>query len=125
MRTHVLLVDDNEDCRIIYGSTLRHAGYTVELAVNGEECVEQARANPPGLILLDLGMPRMDGRAAIRKLKADPATADIPVVAVSARVNLDQRRETLDDGFTDVLLKPLTPADVLATVERLLPRPAN
>jgi CheY-like chemotaxis protein len=117
----VLLVDDNEDCRIIYGSTLRHAGYSVRTADDGLQCLESAKSEKPDLILLDIGMPRMDGMQALEQLKLDPATTSIPVVAVSARVNKDQHEAVLNAGFSEVLLKPITPAEILASVKRLLP----
>ena len=117
----VLLVDDNEDCRIIYGSTLRHAGYAVQTATDGYQCLDCVAANKPGLILLDISMPRMDGMEALEQLKADPRTMSIPVVAVSARVGKDQHDAVLGAGFREVLLKPITPAEILASVQRHLP----
>ena len=114
----VLLVDDNEDCRIIYGSTLRHAGYTVQTANDGLKALEFARTSLPGVILLDIGMPVMDGMETLRELKADSRTACVPVVAVSARVGRDQHAMVLDAGFSEVLLKPITPAEILAAVRR-------
>ena len=117
----VLLVDDNEDCRIIYGSTLRHAGYDVRTAADGVQCLELAAESTPDLILLDISMPRMDGMEALEKLKADSRTKHVPVVAVSARVNKDQHDSVLRAGFSEVLLKPITPAEILASVERHLP----
>jgi CheY-like chemotaxis protein len=117
----VLLVDDNEDCRIIYGSTLRHAGYIVRTANNGLAGVESAQSNAPGLILLDIGMPVMDGMQALSALKNDSRTAGVPVVAVSARVARDQHDRYLGAGFTEVLLKPITPGEILAAVQRHLP----
>ena len=117
----VLLVDDNEDCRIIYGSTLRHAGYAVRTAVDGFQCLESAASEKPDLILLDIGMPRMDGMEALAELKRDPRTTDIPVVAVSARVNKDQHEAVLQAGFSEVLLKPITPGEILASVKRHVP----
>ena len=117
----VLLVDDNEDCRIIYGSTLRHAGYDVRTAIDGVQCLEQAALDKPDLILLDIGMPRMDGMEALEKLKLNPSTNGIPVVAVSARVNKDQHEAVREAGFSEVLLKPITPAEILASVQRHLP----
>ena len=121
----VLLVDDNEDCRIIYGSTLRHAGYTVRTADDGLECLASAAAEVPGLILLDIGMPRMDGMEAMEQLKLNPQTTGIPVIAVSARVGKDQHEAVLNAGFTEVLLKPITPAEILSSVQRHLPLAAN
>jgi CheY-like chemotaxis protein len=117
----VLLVDDNEDCRIIYGSTLRHAGYTVHTAIDGIQCLDIAAKTAPDLILLDIGMPRMDGMEALGKLKENPGTSSIPVVAVSARVSTDQQERVLKAGFKDVLLKPVAPAQILAAVKRLVP----
>jgi CheY-like chemotaxis protein len=117
----VLLVDDNEDCRIIYGSTLRHAGYTVHTASDGVQCLASVAENPPDLILLDIGMPRMGGLEALGKLKENPETTEIPVVAVSARVAKDQQDVVLKAGFAEVLLKPITPSDILASVQRHLP----
>jgi CheY-like chemotaxis protein len=117
----VLLVDDNEDCRIIYGSTLAHAGYAVKTAEDGLECLASASEVRPDLILLDIGMPRMDGMEALGKLKQNPETAGIPVIAVSARVGTDQHDAVLRAGFTEVLLKPITPSDILASVKRHLP----
>ena len=121
----VLLVDDNEDCRIIYGSTLRHAGYRVCTADDGLECLASAEADKPDLILLDIGMPRMDGMEALEKLKQNPNTVGIPVVAVSTRVNKDQHETVLKAGFSEVLLKPITPAQILASVQRHLPLGGN
>jgi CheY-like chemotaxis protein len=117
----VLLVDDNEDCRIIYGSTLRHAGYRVRTAIDGLQCLAIVAESLPDLILLDIGMPRMDGMEALEKLKNDPRTNGIPVVAVSARVGKDQHDEVQAAGFTEVLLKPISPGEILASVQRILP----
>jgi putative two-component system response regulator len=117
----VLLVDDNEDCRIIYGSTLRHAGYAVKLANDGMQAIESVSTTAPDLILLDISMPRMDGLETLENLKRDPRTSAIPVVAVSARVGKDQQADVLKAGFSEVLLKPVTPAEILSSVKRHLP----
>src|SRR3954465_4741256 len=109
----VLLVDDNEDCRIIYESTLRHAGYTVWTALDGMEGVASAIERNPGLILLDIGMPRMNGLEALEELKRNPHTAEIPVIAVSARIGREHFDELGIAGFTEVLLKPVTPGRIL------------
>jgi CheY-like chemotaxis protein len=117
----VLVVDDNEDSRIIYGSTLRHVGYEVRTANDGLQALESASRYAPDLILLDISMPLMDGMEALERLKRDPRTAGIPVVAVSARVGRDQHAEVLQAGFREVLLKPITPAQVLESVRRIVP----
>src|SRR4051812_4691920 len=108
-RPGVLLVDDNEDCRIIFGSALRHAGYTVWTAVDGVEGLELAFANSPGLILMDIGMPRMNGLETVGALKGDPRTSGITVVAVSARIGREHFDQLGEAGFTEVVLKPVTP----------------
>jgi CheY-like chemotaxis protein len=117
----VLLVDDNEDCRIIYGSTLRHAGYTVRMAMDGFQCLDSVAQGAPALILLDLGMPRMDGMTTLEQLRRNPETSGIPVLAVSARVGKERHDDLLKAGFAEVLLKPITPSEILASVQRYLP----
>lgn len=121
----VLLVDDNEDCRIIYGATLRHAGYSVRTAVDGIQCLGSVAEQVPDLILLDIGMPRMSGMEALDELKKDPRLAGVPVVAVSARVGKERQESVRQAGFTEVLLKPVSPADLLATVQRHVPIDRN
>lgn len=121
----VLLVDDNEDCRIIYGATLRHAGYTVRTAMDGLQCLSSVAESVPDLILLDIGMPRMDGMEALAQLKQDPQAQKVPVVAVSARVGKERQDAVLSAGFIEVLLKPVSPAEILASVQRHLPIAGN
>ena len=80
----ILLVEDNPDNRAIYGTILRHFGYTVAEAETGEDGVRMAREIHPALILMDVAMPGMDGWEATRILKGDPDTAAIPVIALTA-----------------------------------------
>src|ERR1043166_1909774 len=80
----VLLVEDNEDNRLIYATALRYAGYEVIEAVTGTEGVNLARSRRPDLILMDISVPEMDGWEATTLLKADPNTREIPVIAVTA-----------------------------------------
>ena len=84
----VLLVEDNEDNRIVYSTILRHFGYTVTEALNGEEGIAKARTEKPDLILMDISIPDVDGWEATIVLKADPLTRAIPVVAVTAPAKL-------------------------------------
>jgi two-component system cell cycle response regulator DivK len=80
----VLLVEDNEDNRIVYSTILRHFGYTVMEALNGEEGIAKARTEKPDLILMDISIPIIDGWEATQVLKHDPNTRDIPIIALTA-----------------------------------------
>src|SRR5688572_17743123 len=80
----VLLVEDNEDNRIVYSTILRHFGYSVTEALNGEEGIAKARAEKPDLILMDISIPIIDGWEATQVLKHDPSTRDIPIIALTA-----------------------------------------
>ena len=85
-RPVVLLAEDHEDTRRVYGLILRHFGYDVEEASTGEEAIEIARSRRPSLVLMDIGLPGIDGWQTGRILKADPDTTHIPLIAFSARV---------------------------------------
>jgi CheY-like chemotaxis protein len=117
-RVRVLLVDDDEDCRIIYSTALEAAGFAVAIAENGAEGVQMARELQPDVILLDIAMPVMDGRAAVRALKADVRTRMIPTVAVTAVASLHTRGDLAADGFDAVLPKPVAPAVVVTAVRQ-------
>jgi two-component system, cell cycle response regulator DivK len=118
-RTTVLIVDDDPDQHTVCGVFLEHSGYAVLHAFDGQEGVEVARAQLPGLVLMDIRMPRLDGVAARRALAADPLTADIPVVAVSADVLTWPERSALQEGFAGHLPKPCNLNRITALVARL------
>src|SRR5437868_12243201 len=80
----VLLVEDNEDNRIIYATALRYAGYSVLEAITGTDGVRQAREELPDMILMDISVPELDGWEATTLLKADPKTKHILIIAVTA-----------------------------------------
>src|SRR5437879_1305149 len=117
----VLLIDDDEDCRIIYSAALEQAGFRVLLADNGADGVQTAKTESPDVVLLDVTMPIMDGRTAVRALKADPATRDLPVVAITAAASLHNSGDLAEAGFDAVLLKPVSPQIVVAAVRQSLP----
>ena len=116
----ILLVDDDEDCRLIYSIALKNAGYDVILASDGDEGVSMARNHSPAVVLMDIGMPKLDGLGALKALKTDSRTRDIPTLALTARVSLHQRSELLDAGFDDVLLKPILPRSVVVAVAEVV-----
>jgi two-component system, cell cycle response regulator DivK len=118
-RVTVLIVDDDPDQHTMCGVFLEHAGYAVLHAFDGQEGVEVACAKQPGLVLMDIRMPRMDGITARRVLAADPGTARIPVVAVSADVLTWPERRVLEEGFAGHLPKPCNLERIAALVARL------
>lgn len=122
-RATVLIVEDNEDNRIIYRTFLEHHGYVVLEASDGEAGVQSVREHRPDIVLMDISMPVLDGYEATRILKADPATASIPVVALTAHAMAEDRRLAAEAGCDSYLAKPAEPRRVLAEVQRLLGGP--
>ena len=114
----LLLVEDNEDNRIIYTTVLRHLGYEVLEAQDGVEAVEVARRALPDLILMDISIPRMDGWEATRILRGDPRTQAIPIIALTAHALADDRERASEVGFSSYLAKPIEPRVVVAEVRR-------
>ena len=114
----LLLVEDNEDNRIIYSTVLRHLGYRVIEAQDGVEAVDLARSVQPDLILMDISIPRMDGWEATRILRGDPRTSAIPIVALTAHALADDRERAAEVGFSSYLAKPIEPKVVVAEVRR-------
>jgi CheY-like chemotaxis protein len=119
----VLIVEDNFDNRAIYSVLLQHAGYDVLQAPDGEEGVRLAARDHPDVILMDLSMPVLDGWEALKRLKSDPATASIPVFALSAHVLFEGDFDrALEAGFAGYFTKPVEPKRVLQELnERLGP----
>ena len=119
MTQSVLIVDDEFGLADITADLLREAGYDVALAINGKLGLDSLMARPADIVLTDLMMPVMDGPEMIRRMRADPTLAAIPVVLMTALPEALPPRETaLHDA---VLIKPFSLAEVLATVKRLLP----
>jgi CheY-like chemotaxis protein len=116
----LLLVEDNEDNRIIYSTVLRHVGYNVVEAFDGTQAIELARSVLPDLILMDISIPGVNGWEATRILRNDPATCTIPIIALTAHALADDRVRATEVGFTAYLAKPIEPRAVLAEVRRWL-----
>ena len=117
--TRILLVEDHEMNRDMLRRRLERAGYEVDLAEDGEEALARA-AHFPALILMDLSLPHMDGWEATRRLKADAATARIPVIALTAHVMAGDRERALDAGCDEFETKPVEFARLCAKIEALL-----
>ena len=116
----ILIVEDNEDNRIIYSTFLEHAGYRVIEAVTGPDGVARAREERPDLILMDISVPGMDGWEATKLLKGDPETRPIKIIALTAHALADDRERSFQVGCDGYLAKPIEPKGVLAEVQRLL-----
>ncbi len=115
----VVLAEDNDDARRIYGLILRHYGYQVEEVTTGSEAVQVTRSLLPSLVLMDIGLPELDGWQASRMLKADPATSTIPLIAFSARIDStsDLVGRPTFDGY---ILKPVSPKELAGRVAAYL-----
>ena len=112
----VLIADDSDTVRALVRFELESAGYAVVEAENGEVALEQARTGVVDVVLLDVEMPVLDGHATIVQLKADPETAGLPVVFLTARSEGDDVVEALRLGAQDYLRKPPTTSELLARV---------
>lgn len=116
----VLLVEDNDDNRTIYATILTHYGYLVDEAPNGLDGVRKAEQLRPDLIIMDISLPLMDGLQATRCIRAIPAIAAIPILAVTAHARLSDREIVLQAGCNEYLAKPVEPRRLLAQVERMI-----
>lgn len=118
----ILLVEDNEPSRDALGRRLQRRGFRVVVAVDGQQAVTLARAELPNLILMDLGLPVIDGWEATRQLKADAATRQIPIIVLSAHALTADRETSLAAGADDFDSKPVRFEQLLGKIERLLPQ---
>ena len=107
MTSRVLLVEDNEVNSYLIRFVLERAGYAVQVATNGLEGIEAARLERPDLILMDIGMPVMDGYEATELLKADPGLSDVPVVALSAHAMEHEKERAYQAGCVAHIEKPI------------------
>jgi two-component system, cell cycle response regulator DivK len=103
----ILIVEDNMDNYELIRFVLERAGYDVFLAVNGRDGVDAARLQKPDLILMDLGMPEMDGWTASRKLKSGEATKSIPLYALTAHTLPSARKRAMQAGCDGYVTKPI------------------
>ncbi len=113
----ILLVEDNELNRDMLSRRLGRKGYEVSLALDGCRGVEAARSGDFDLILMDLSLPGVDGWEAARLLKADPATAPIPIIALTAHAMSGDRERAIEAGCDDYDIKPIEFSRLLAKIE--------
>jgi two-component system cell cycle response regulator DivK len=118
----VMVVEDFEDNRFMMRRLLEMSGYRVLEAINGEEAVEIARRELPGLILMDLSLPLLDGLAATRRIRQYEELRNVPIVAVSAHDTADFHADALAAGCNDYVTKPIDFDQLEALLGRLLPK---
>lgn len=116
----ILVVEDFEELYELYSDFLAGAGYAVEGCSNGAEAIEVAQRQVPSLILMDLGLPKMNGWEAIRRLKAQQMTQRIPIIALTGHVQRRFADLARQAGADVVLLKPCPLNQLLGEIERLL-----
>ena len=106
-REVVLIIEDNERNRKLARDVLNHAGFDTLEAASAEDGLALASGRHPGVVLMDVQLPGIDGVQALRRLRSDPATAGIPVIAVTAFAMKADRERFLAAGFDDYVEKPL------------------
>jgi diguanylate cyclase (GGDEF)-like protein len=112
----ILIVDDNPTNLSVLSLALKAAGYRTRVAMDGESAIEQVQADSPELILLDVQMPGIDGFETCVRLKANPVTQDIPIIFITASVDLENKIKGLSIGAVDYITKPFQQEEVLARV---------
>jgi CheY-like chemotaxis protein len=117
----ILYVEDNEDNIFMLTNRLQRKGYEVIVAKDGAQGVEMARRESPALVLMDLGLPVLDGWEAIRRLKMAPETSAIPIIALSAHAMAADRERAFDVGCDDFDTKPVEMSRLLGKIQALLP----
>jgi two-component system cell cycle response regulator DivK len=120
MMKNILVAEDNAVNRELVREVLEAHGYSVFEACNGQEALQRIAESPPDLLLLDLGMPVLDGFGVITKIRNDPRWSALPVLAVTAYAMNGDRDKILNSGFDGYLSKPINAALLLEELTRLL-----
>jgi CheY-like chemotaxis protein len=121
----IMVVEDNELSRDALSRRLARRGYRIVFAVDGAQAIDLAHAARPDVILMDLGLPRVDGWEATRRLKADAATRHIPIIVLSAHATTHDRDKALQAGGDEFDTKPVRFQPLLDKIETLLARAAT
>ena len=121
----ILLAEDNEMNRDMLSRRLERKGYQVVIAVNGQRAIDLAANEKPDLILMDMSLPMVDGWEATRRLKADPRTKQIPIIALTAHAMAEDERKAREAGCDDYDTKPVEFTRLLEKIEALLGSPGK
>ena len=116
----ILLVEDHEEIWDFLSRRLKRRGYDVLLAHDGQEAVDKTRSERPDIVLLDMNLPVMDGWTAARTLKADPDTANVPLIALTAHAMSGDRDKALEAGCDDYHPKPVDFSRLLSQIDAAL-----
>lgn len=116
----ILYIEDNEDNLYMVSRRLRRKGYEVLIARDGAEGLAQAKSSAPALILMDLGLPVIDGWEVTRQLRAAPETADVPIIALSAHAMPEDRERAFAAGCDDFIAKPVDFPRLIDRIDVLL-----
>ena len=117
----ILIVEDNEMNRDMLSRRLERRGFTIVMAVDGQQGVEMTRSERPDLILMDMSLPVMDGWAATQAIKADPELSKIPVIALTAHAMAGDREKAMAAGCDDYDTKPIELPRLLEKIGKFLP----
>ena len=117
----ILLVEDHEEIWDFLSRRLRRRGFEVAVATDGQEGVDKSKSEAPDVILLDMNLPTVDGWTAAGMIRADPATATVPIIALTAHAMSGDRDKAIAAGCTDYCPKPIDFSDLLAKIERYAP----
>jgi two-component system cell cycle response regulator DivK len=120
MNARILVVEDNESSRDMLARRLSRRGYQVVLAADGLRGIAMAQEQSPDLIIMDMSLPEIDGWEATRRLKADPATRAIPIVALTAHAMASDRKKAMDAGCDDYHTKPVDFESLVRSLEAFL-----
>jgi CheY-like chemotaxis protein len=118
----ILIVEDNEKNRKLVRDVLQFNGDRTEESETAEEGIRLAQESHPSLVIMDIQLPGMDGIAALHRLRADPATQRIPVIAVTASAMASDRQRILDAGFDGYQTKPINVKEFIRAVQQVLDR---
>lgn len=118
----ILLVEDNELNRDMLSRRLLRSGHTVSIAVDGQQAIDMAMAEQPDVVLMDLSLPVIDGWEATRRLRADPDTAGLRIIALTSHAMAGDRARALEAGCDDYDTKPLDLKRLLGKIEGQLAR---
>jgi putative two-component system response regulator len=118
-RTHILIVDDDQNSRMLLRALLQPQGYTLSFATNGPEALQQAASATLDLVLLDVMMPDMDGFTVCERLRSDPRTAEVPIIMVTALDDRTSRVRGIEAGADDFLSKPIDRVELRARVRTI------
>jgi DNA-binding response OmpR family regulator len=118
----ILVVEDDPDIANLIRRYLQRGGFEVDVRASGRDALTAVGSSPPDLLLLDLMLPQMSGQDVCRTLRADPKTASIPIIMVTARAEESERIAGLDLGADDYIAKPFSPGELVARVRALLRR---